>query len=218
MAKIKQTLADPKVLPSVRPLILLLLAVLIGLSLVAAQCATVEPVVTSGPAVTPAQVVTQEKVVIPDTTTPPALTAIPEFYVLEFVDGTFVTEGVTGTIPMEMNPDGKLQVHALTQPPPPCDPSNKCIRVVLDFRVFDTEKQELVTTFYPSMTLTVKYTEDDVSRVLDKNWQNLRLRFWNGEQWQAFPGLALQGDAAGGFGHVSITAWGDRPVVWGDPD
>jgi len=64
----------------------------------------------------------------------------------------------------------------------------------------------------------VKYTDYDVSRVRDKDWKNLTLRFWNGAQWQAFPGLGLVGDDTGGFGLVSITAWGDRAVVWGDPD
>ncbi len=212
MAKMKQRPADPKVLPSSRPLTLFFLVVLIGLSLVASQCATVSPVVTTGSGV--------------DAKTPvlPTLTLPPEFYVLNLVDNqTFVTVDVTGTISPDMNPKGKLQVQRLTLPPPPCNQDNKCVRVVLDFRVVDSDNDNLlVTHFDPPMTLSVKYTNGDVEKVLGQDWQNLTLRFWNGERWEAFTpkvhGFWLEGNAMGGFGHVSISEWGDRAVVWGDPD
>ena len=94
-------------------------------------------------------------------------------------------------------------------------------RMVINFEVFDLKDPDnYLTEFEVPIELWVRFTAEDLKRAKAAE-QELRLLFWDGEQWvtmteekHGFKLLPEGGSEYEGFGFARLESWGDPQVMW----
>jgi hypothetical protein len=108
---------------------------------------------------------------------------------------------------------------------PEMDPKSgdiRPIRAVMNLGIeIEGRPGEYPDDLQQSVEIRVRYSADDQAAA-DRLNKPLVLAYWDGKAWIRFTaekhGFRLEPDAVphkGGFGVITITRWGDPPIIWG---